>query len=99
MQLENCEVWSWRTADLLIIDDVNAGDPLMFNFIGPSQFLTVIDTLVDDGDPAQNRTELKNKNVIWVLGSVSKFNDPVEWKRMLMTIGVPGDKIHTINLR
>ncbi len=96
---EECEVWSWRTASVLIIDDINPGSPIPHNFISPGQFLEILNTQVPGNLSIQNTTELVKKNVIWVMGNEeNELNNPDSWKKMLLEIGVPEDKIYSVHL-
>lgn len=83
---EDCDVWSWRTANVLVIDDVNPSDPLHKDFITPTDLKSFIEntTLAQE-----NKADLKNKNVIWVMGKVDATNNAEGWVQMLkQTIGV-----------
>lgn len=91
---EKCDKWSWRTASLLIIDDINSGSPIIQNLITPTQFIQLIDTTATNID---NRKELANKNVIWVLGDFG-VNTIMDWKEMIEKVGVPNNMITSVNL-
>lgn len=96
-QLSGTQLWTWRTASLLVIDDINPGDPVKKEIIVPADFLKILDTYSISN--AENRDTLRNKNVIWVLGD--KDQDDVlfdAWKEMLMKIGVEKKNIFAINL-
>lgn len=93
-----CDVWSWRSANLLIIDDINPGNPISNILISPELFLNIIRTPVE-GDTSRNSRELKNKNLIWILGDDG--NDLIKvnnWREMLLKIGVSKNKIFVVNL-
>ena len=99
IKAENCNAWSWRTASLLVIDDINPGSPISQIFISPHQLLTLIDTPVRGNMAVQNRRELINKNVIWVMGDKdNESNQPNGWIKLLRDIGVAKDKIYSIEL-
>lgn len=96
-QLIGTQLWTWRNASLLVIDDINPGDPVKKDIVVPDDFLKILDTYSISN--TENRDTLKNKNVIWVLGD--KDQDDVlleEWKQMLMKIGVEEKNIYAINL-
>jgi hypothetical protein len=93
MTADDCEVWSWRSASLLIIDDINPGNPIPKIFLSAQDVLDAINT----GDSSENRECLKNKNVIWVLGDDDSMNAG-SWQKMLLDIGLDEDKIKTIGL-
>jgi len=96
---EECEVWSWRTASLLIIDDINPGNPISQNFISPEELFSIINTQVQGNIAIQNSSVLVNKNVIWIMGNENiKANYPENWKKMLIQLGVPENKIYTLSL-
>jgi hypothetical protein len=93
--LKSYEIWNWKTADFLMIDDINPSEPIQDELISPTKLLSFIDTLKPEN--RKNRELLKNKNIIWVLGSKQDFGKN-EWKEMLLKIGIEEDKISTINL-
>lgn len=96
--LKSYEIWNWRTADFLMIDDINPSEPIENELISPEKLLSFIDVLSSENP--KNREILKNKNIIWVLGNkqeLDKTNDD-RWKQMLLEIGVEENKISTINL-
>ncbi|MDP5104621.1 MAG: hypothetical protein NWQ31_00440 [Polaribacter sp.] len=96
--LEAYEIWNWKTANFLMIDDINPSEPIQNALISPTKLVSFIDTLKPENK--YNRALLKNKNIIWVLGSkqflAEKNKD--EWKEMLLNIGVEEQKISVINL-
>ncbi len=99
IEAEDCDLWSWRTASLLIIDDVNPGSPIPENFVSPEQLLKMIDAPVNSNIAVQNRTEFVKKDVIWVMGKEdNELNQFDNWKKMLLEIGVPENKIYSIHL-
>lgn len=92
--LEAHEIWDWRGAEFLMIDDINPTDPIKEELIKPEKLLTFIDNF---GKPnCNNRKTLENKNVIWVLGNREIATD--SWAAMLISMGIQQDKISTINL-
>lgn len=96
--LEDYEVWNWKTADFLMIDDINPSEPIEDELISPEKLLNFIDRLKPVNN--KNRNILKDKNIIWVLGSkqhLDKTNKD-KWKQMLLEIGIAENKISTINL-
>jgi|GEM_PF-485572 len=90
---DDCEVWSWRTASLLVIDDLNPGSPT------PRVFLSTNDVLaaINEGDAESNRKCLAGKNVVWVLGDDDSGN-PDAWLKLLLDLGVCESKIATVGL-
>jgi hypothetical protein len=96
--LKSHEIWNWKTADFLMIDDINPSEPIEDELISPEKLLSFIDTLKSENK--KNREILKLKNVIWVLGSkqvLDKTNND-KWKQMLLEIGINENKISIINL-
>lgn len=91
---EGNEVWTWRSASLLFIDDVNSGEAVPDAYLSPEYILALLEKPVNG---VANTETFKNKNVIWVIGSTTA--DGVEkWKRMLRSTGVGEDKIHPVTL-
>lgn len=97
-KLSNDEIWNWRTADFLLIDDINPSKPIQEALISPKTLLSFIDT--NQPINTNNRKTLKEKNIIWILGSKmqSTKNNVNLWKDLLLEIGVNDCKISTINL-
>lgn len=91
-------IWGWRKADCLVIDDINTGLPGAGELISPQVFLQHAQT----GNYAANNIDAFNKlNMIWVLGDASAVGImAVEftWKQMLKELGVPTEKISHIHL-
>ena len=96
--LEEHEIWNWKSADFLMIDDINPSEPIQDELISPEKLLSFIDTLKPINKI--NRNILKNKNIIWVLGNEQpvKINYEDSWKKMLLEIGIQEEKITTISL-
>ncbi len=86
--------WNWRSAELLVIDDLNPGEPLHNELITAKTFQ---DVAVSSGH--DNLSLLANKNIIWVAGSAGKdaaFSK--KWVDMLLEMGVAQNKISVVNL-
>jgi hypothetical protein len=96
--LQDYKLWTWRGASLLIVDDINPGGPIAENFISPDQFRKLIDVPGNDDLTLRNKTALIKKNVIWVMGNETENGLPDEWKEMLVSLGIPENKIYKINL-
>jgi hypothetical protein len=96
--LEAHEIWDWKTANVLMIDDINPSEPIKDELVSPEKLLSFIDTL--NTENTENRDILKAKNVIWVLGCVKSLDasQKDKWKKMLLNIGISENKISTINL-
>ena len=97
-ELNAYEIWNWKTANFLMIDDINPSEPIQDELISPTKLLSFIDTLKPENK--KNRELLKNKNIIWVFGSKQSLGESRidEWSEMLLKIGVDEHKIVTINL-
>lgn len=85
-------LWNWQTSKFLVIDDIN---PDKLKLTKPSDFLNYVDTFTPMNE--ENRTILREKNIIWVLG-VNELDQKEEWTSMLSTIGVELDNINIVNL-
>jgi hypothetical protein len=88
--------WDWRSAEVLVIDDINPGQPIVEDLVTPEEFLNCLDT---HSQNKMNREIIKEANVIWVLGNAPVEKQVAErWGEMLIEIGVEKDKIYSINL-
>lgn len=90
------EIWTWRETSVLVIDDINPGDPIEEELTTPDDFLRYVDCL-EPTPNLQNRALIRDKNVIWILGNenVSLFN---EWETMLINLGIGPQNIKSIRL-
>jgi hypothetical protein len=90
-------LWTWRTTSVLVIDDINPGDPIMENIVSPQLFLKFIDSCQPVNEA--NRKCIREKNTIWVLGNENTDNRLLpEWQLMLEGVGVNKQNIHAIHL-
>jgi len=95
--LNGTQLWTWRKSTLLIIDDINPGDPIKEDIVSPGAFLKMLDTFSKAN--MENRNTLKSKNVIWVLGDENLDKALLaKWQNMLVEIGVDKINISSINL-
>ena len=96
--LEEHEIWNWKTAEFLMIDDINPSEPIQDELISPKKLLSFIDTLTLEN--RKNRKKIQNKNIIWVLGNHQFIKAPNKdsWKNMLLEIGIQEEKISILNL-
>lgn len=87
--------WTWRTASLLIIDDINPGDTIKDDLVTPQCFQNFLDTFSRND---VNREIFRNNNIIWVLGD-EVFNKKLweKWQNILVEIGVEKNQILSIN--
>lgn len=94
--LETHEIWDWQTVQFLMIDDVNPSEPIQNELINPDVLLSFIDTLTPINE--KNRTLLKNKNIIWVMGSKLSANEQQAWLKLFQKIGIQKNKLAIVNL-
>ena len=89
-------LWTWRDCDIMVIDDINPGDPVNTDLISPTTFKDYIDAFSTN---EVNRKTIANLKTIWVMGSEDPSNDILqEWTTMLQSIGVESQKILSVNL-
>jgi hypothetical protein len=87
-------LWNWNEADLLVIDDINPGEPVNANKYGPNDLIEFI----QNEHAIRNLAALAKMNVIWVIGTSPKNADHHEWKKALQTLGLSIDHITLIDL-
>jgi hypothetical protein len=91
------QLWNWRTASVLIIDDINAGDPVKPDIISPDLFLDLVDKYTSQNE--LNRKTLAGKKIIWILGNDDNSRSKLlSWKSMLEKIGVDEKNISVVSL-
>ncbi len=83
---------TWRTADCLVIDDINPGDPIRNEIITTDLFAQHLNAL------SVNAASIKNGDIIWVLGNDAEADLQNNWKEFLQTIGVALENIHLVQL-
>lgn len=89
-------LWDWWSCQTLVIDDINPGEPIEQDLVGPKDFLRFVDTYT--AHPL-NRETLKAASVIWVLGSETRLRESADaWTEMLREIGVAPAQIYTLRL-
>lgn len=91
-------LWNWRNADCLIIDDLNTGLPHSGEFISPAVF---VQHMNEGNYAAQNLEALQQLNTIWVLGEIATVSTQAlqnSWQHMLSDMGIAADKIIHIDL-
>jgi len=90
-------LWTWRNASVLVIDDINPGNPIKKEIITPRDFQEFLDT--DERVNPENRKDIRNMKVIWVLGNPGeKVQLTSTWTGLLEEIGVHPSKILSVNL-
>ena len=91
-------IWGWRKAHCLVIDDINTGLFGAAELISPVIFLQ---HLQSGNFASENINALKQSNVIWVLGDVSSVGVmklESTWKTMLHQLGILTENITHIHL-
>lgn len=91
-------LWNWREADCLVIDDLNTGLPHSGELISPAVFMQHMN---EGHNAAKNHIALQQLNTIWVLGEIATVSTQTlqnSWQQMLTDIGIPADKIMEIDL-
>ncbi|MBC7567436.1 MAG: ATP-binding protein [Pedobacter sp.] len=89
-------LWNWRKCDLLVIDDINPGKPVRSDIISTELFYEILNNL--DNGP-NNIEHIRDKNIVWVMGSDDPTNKLEEkWKLLLNQIGVDDSNIKVIDL-
>lgn len=87
-------LWNWGCSDVLVIDDLNPGDPIEDDFVTPVMFKTHLDKV------QSNYCIFKQTDVIWVLGNAPVNKKSInQWKEMLQTIGVEPQMVASIKLK
>ncbi|MBX9732695.1 MAG: ATP-binding protein [Chitinophagaceae bacterium] len=78
---------TWRTADCLVVDDINPGDPVKDETITADLLAAHIPAL------AENKAAIIRGNIIWVLGNAGDNNIHNDWYQLLIKLGVKADNI------
>jgi hypothetical protein len=93
------EIWDWKNSDFLMIDDINPSEFGVNKLVTPNDFLKFLE-ISDQTKKTKNKTILKEKNIIWVLGKLDQKISDNDWVKMLKKdIGVIENKISVINLQ
>lgn len=95
-------LWTWRSASLLIIDDINAGDPVQPDIVTADKFLRFLRTDMIKGSENLKKVNIdafKEKNVIWVLGNEpDSISRQQKWDALFRELEVDDCKITVVNL-
>ena len=83
---------TWRTADCLVIDDINPGDPVDDETITDRMFSTHMHAR------KENKQAIIDGNIIWVLGNAGNKNILNNWRAWLLSIGVSTENIIEIEM-
>ena len=87
-------LWNWNEAELIVVDDINPGEPEDANKYGPKHLIEYISNNHKD----RNIAALLKMNVIWVIGTSPANADQAEWKNALLTLGIRQEHITVIDL-
>lgn len=88
------DFWTWRNASLLIIDDINPGHPVA-DIVSPDKFIELL-----DAGSSSNRTCIKNKRIIWVLGNVDTPESYLKtWQEALKELEISAGDISFVSLK
>ncbi|MFA7272407.1 MAG: hypothetical protein WC044_00985 [Crocinitomicaceae bacterium] len=91
-KIRDTDLWTWRDCSVLIIDDINPGQPID-DLITPKKFKSLL-----DANPS-NQSIIQSKKIIWVLGEVESDIKLVnQWSKMLEEIGIPKESVQSIQL-
>ncbi len=91
----NKSLWTWQESEFLLIDDINPGTPEEAN----KYKATDIESFINNSGYGDTIKQiLGNTSVAWVVGSCSNDDGIRDWKEMLIRIGIPKDKVTTIDL-
>lgn len=87
--------WNWRSADLLIVDDLNSGRPDLSPVITPGEFQMALKNVL--GDDQVNRKILCETSIIWVIGGTAASQEK-SWRSFLKDLGVSNAAVHSVEL-
>lgn len=87
-------LWTWNESEILLIDDINPGNPIEANKFKAKDILIYIDLNHQD----RNRRAMKTMSVAWVIGSCSGDDKQENWVNMIQEIGVKPEDIVLIDL-
>lgn len=89
-------LWNWRKCDLLVIDDINPGLPVEGDIISTDLFYNTLNNLQNG---SHNIQHIRDKNIIWVMGSDDPTNKLEEkWVSLLHQLKVDPSNIKVIDL-
>lgn len=87
-------LWTWNESEILLIDDINPGNPSQANKFMAKDMLTYIDLNYS----VRNREAMKSMSVAWVIGSCANGDTQENWIQMIEQIGVKPENIILIDL-
>jgi chromosomal replication initiation ATPase DnaA len=86
-------LWGWRNTDYLIIDDINPSIKINGVNVEPHTFFNLLN---NNQFGKENLNALQNTNIIWVLGANN--SDCCDWEQLLISLGIPKEKISQLML-
>ncbi len=92
-ELKINNLWGWRNTDYLVIDDINPSIKINGIYVEPN---TLYNLLNNNEFGKENIKAIQNTNVIWVLGESN--SDCCDWKQLLISMGIPSEKISELTL-
>jgi hypothetical protein len=94
LQKSKFSLWNWNESDLMVVDDINPGEPVAANKYSPGDLVDFI----KNEHTTRNMAVLTKMNVIWVIGTSPANADHLEWKNALLTLGIRSEQITFIDL-
>ena len=89
-------LWNWRRSSLLVIDDINPGNPVKGDILSTTIFYDILNNPVFG---PHNMQHIREKNIVWVMGTEDPATQLEEnWQTLLLRIGISKENITTINL-
>lgn len=92
---QRAKEWSWKNAELIIVDDINPGTPITSEVINLAHFETLILNSPNNNDFFN---VLKNGKSIWVFGNYEGLNEGKKWEEMLLKFGLGHETLLKIDL-
>lgn len=94
--IQKSGLWSWRDSSLLVIDDINPGGSIKGDILSAKLFYDLLNNI--DCGPS-NIKNIKEKNIIWVMGNEDPSKHLEErWETLLERVGVEKSNIKVVNL-
>ncbi len=93
---KSLNLWSWRQASLIIIDDINPGLPVAGSVINCEEFYSFLN---NRSLSEANKKALTKNSVIWVLGNNEPTDTKAEkWHQFLQQLGIEPSNNTSVNL-
>ena len=88
------DIWGWKEADFLILDDINPGKPALANF----QSSEMIKDLMLNSEDLSISDHLKKQSVAWLIGDLKEGDSIEKWFLFLKDQGIERASICIIDL-